>query len=143
MAVLRTRYSRKLSSIERLSLVLNEFCNYNVDAIVEGYGSLSVDTLRRAVQEAAAANPGSRVRLRGFLGLSRWVDSGIAPEVQEVHAPEWDGRSNRDAPFLEQRFDPLAGGPICSVFFVPGSPTRPARIVFRTLHAAIDGRSMM
>jgi hypothetical protein len=140
MAIPRTRYSRKLSSIERLSLVLNEFCNYNVDAIVEGHGAMSVDTLRRAVHTAAEANPGSRVRLRGFLGFSRWVDSGLAPEVQEIHAPEWDGRGNRGAAFMEQRFDALAGGPICRVLYLPGNP---ARIIFRTLHAAIDGRSLM
>jgi hypothetical protein len=140
MAIWHKRYSRKVSPIERASLVLNDFCNYNCDIIVEGYGALSVDTLRRAVQKAAQANPGSRVRLRGVLGFSRWVDSGIAPEVQEVRASAWDGRSERGAAFLEERFDALAGGPICRLVYVRGSP---ARIVFRALHAAVDGRSLL
>jgi hypothetical protein len=92
------------------------------------------------VEKAAQANPGSRVRLRGVLGFSRWVDSCIAPEVREIHAPAWDGRSERGAAFLEERFDALAGGPICSVLYVRGSP---AHIVFRALHAAVDGRSLL
>jgi hypothetical protein len=140
MAIWHKRYSRKLSPIERASLVLNDFCNYNCDIVIEGHGALSVDTLRSAVEKAAQANPGSRVRLRGVLGFSRWVDSGIAPEVQEVRASSWDGRSERGAEFLEERFDALAGGPICKLLYVHGSP---AHIVFRALHAAVDGRSLL
>jgi hypothetical protein len=140
MAIWKGRYSRKLSPIERASLVLNEFCNYNCDIIVQGYGALSVDTLRDAVEKAAQANPGSRVRLRGILGFSRWVDSGIAPEVQEVHASAWDGHSEHGAAFMNERFDALSGGPICRVLYVRG---RPSHIVFRALHAAVDGRSIL
>jgi hypothetical protein len=140
MAIWHERYTRKLSPIERASLVLNEFCNYNCDIVVEGHGGLSVETLRSAVEKAAQANPGSRVRLRGVLGFSRWVDSGVVPEVQEVRASSWDGRSERGAAFLEERFDALAGGPVCKLVYVRGSP---ARIVFRALHAAVDGRSLL
>jgi hypothetical protein len=140
MAIWHKRYTRKLSPIERASLVLNEFCNYNCDIIVEGHGALSVDTLRNAVEKAAQANPGSRVRLRGVLGFSRWVDSGIAPEVREVWASSWDGRSEHGAAFLEERFDALAGGPVCKLLYVRGNPSR---IVFRALHAAVDGRSLL
>jgi hypothetical protein len=140
MAIRHKRYTRKLSPIERASLVLNDFCNYNCDIVVRGHGALSVDTLRSAVEKAAQANPGSRVRLRGVLGFSRWVDSGIAPEVQEVRDSAWDGHSERDAAFLEERFDALAGGPICRLLYVRGSP---AHIVFRALHAAVDGRSLL
>jgi hypothetical protein len=140
MAIRHKRYTRKLSPIERASLVLNDFCNYNCDIVVRGHGALSVDTLRSAVEKAAQANPGSRVRLRGVLGFSRWVDSGIAPEVQEVRDSVWDGHSERDAAFLEERFDALAGGPICRLLYVRGSP---AHIVFRALHAAVDGRSLL
>ena len=140
MSIWQRRYSRKLSPIERASLALNEFCNYNVDLVVEGYGTLPLEALRRAVEKTAEANPGSRVRLRGALGFCRWVDSGTAPEVREIHAPTWDARSERGASFMDEGFDALGGGPICRMLYVPGSP---ARIVFRGLHAAIDGRSML
>lgn len=140
MAIWHRRYTRKLSPIERAALALNEFCNYNCDIVIEGHGALSVDTLRAAVEKAARANPGSRVRLRGVLGFSRWVDCGIAPQVQEIRDSSWDGRSERSAGFMEERFDALAGGAICKLLYVRGNP---ARIVFRTLHAAVDGRSLL
>lgn len=140
MTMLQKRYARKLSAIERASLALNEHCKYNVEIVVEGEGALSIGSLRRAVEAASQMNPGSRVRLRGGLGFARWVESGIPPVVHEKPAPAWDARSERGAPFLEEKFDALGGGPVCDVVFVPG---RPARIVFRALHAAVDGRSQL
>lgn len=140
MIMLQRRYARKLSAIERASLALNEHCKYNVEIVVEGDGPLGADTLRRAVGIAAQANPGSRVRLRGALGFARWVDSGIPPVVHERAAPAWSARSELGAPFLDEKFDALAGEPVSDIVFVPG---RPARIVFRALHAAIDGRSQV
>jgi hypothetical protein len=139
MAIWQSRYSRKLAAIERASLALNVFCKYNVELVLEGSGTLNTETLRRAVEVAARANPGSRVRLRGMLGFTRWVDSGIAPDVRELPAPGWDARSERGAQLLEEKFDALGGGPICRVIHIPGNP---ARIVFQALHAAVDGRSL-
>src|SRR3981081_3769846 len=140
MGIWHKRYTRKLSPIERASLVLNEFCNYNCDIVIEGHGALSVGTLRPAVAKAPRGDPRRRGRLRGVLGFSRWADSGTAPEVREVRAASWDGRSERGAEFMEERFDALAGGPICKLIYVSGNP---ARIVFRALHAAVDGRSLL
>jgi hypothetical protein len=140
MNIGRTRYTRKLSVMERFALALNEMCNYDVTIAVAGHGTLSVAALRKAVSTAAAANPGCRVRLRGILGWSRWVDSGIDPEVLEVQASNWDGLSQDNAPFLQQRFAPLQGGPICQLVYVHGNPSH---IVFRSSHAAIDGRSLL
>jgi hypothetical protein len=80
-----------------------------------------------------------RVRLHGILGFSRWVDSGITPEVREISAAEWEGYSERGAEFLEERFRPLAGGPVAHVLLVRGNPVR---IVLRVLHAAADGKGL-
>lgn len=133
------RYERKLSPTERYSLVINELYRYNVIAIAEGEGDISLERLRDAVERASAANPGARVRLKSFLGFSKWVDSGIAPVVQEIQAPEWDGFSERGAEFMDGAFTPLNGGPICDVTLVKGQPLR---IVFRVLHAAMDARGV-
>lgn len=133
------RYTRKVSPIERYSLVLNKICPYNVVAVVEGDGDLSVERLRAAVKLAAVANPGMRVRLRSFLGFSKWVDSGIDPQVYEPDMAQWDARSDAGADYLETGFDPLAGDPVCDLLFLRGSPVR---IVFRAAHAAIDGRGV-
>jgi hypothetical protein len=133
----KQRYERKLSALERYNLVINEVVRYNVDGVVEGSGELDVDKWRRAVAIAAEANPGVRVRLRSFLGFSKWVDSGIAPTVEVIDAPNWDGCSEAGAHFLEDKFNPLRGDPVADIKLIPGNP---ARIVFRGLHAAMDAR---
>lgn len=136
------RYVRKVSALERYSLVLNEVYRYHVDGIVEGTGVVDPVALQAAVTRAAAANPAIRVRLRGWLGFSRWVDSGIAPVVHVVPLADWDGRSEQGADCLVQRLDALRGGPVADVLIVPCRDGK-TRLVFRTLHAAIDGRGFM
>lgn len=133
------KYIRPLSAIERYNLVINEVVRYNVDAIVEGEGELDLQKWQQAVDQSAQANPGVRVRLRSFLGFAKWVDSGIAPKVEMISAPDWDGQSEIGAEFLREKFAPLSGGPVCDVKLIPGSP---ARIAFRGLHAAMDARGL-
>lgn len=138
----RGRYSRPVSALERYSLVLHEAYRYHVDGIIEGSGSVSAVALQAAVDLAAAANPAIRVRLRGFLRYARWVDSGIAPRVRLLPPSDWDGNSEQNAPYLLERLQPLRGGPVADVLIVPGSDGK-TRLVFRTLHAAIDGRGFL
>ncbi|WP_028079811.1 hypothetical protein [Solimonas soli] len=136
------RYQRRVSPLERYSLVINAAYRYHVDGILEGEGEVDPRLLQAAVDRAAAANPAIRVRLRGWLGLSRWVDSGIAPQVRALPRSDWDGNSEQGAPYLDERLDPRRRGPIADVLLVPCRDGR-TRIVFRTLHAAIDGRGCM
>lgn len=135
----KKRYQRKLSAIERYNLVINSLFRYNVEGLVAGNGHVDPDQWRRAVEVAAEANPGVRVRLKSFLGFCKWVDSGIAPEVKVVNAPEWDGMSDKGSEFLQQKFDAKSGGPICDVIIVPGDPSW---IIVRGLHAAMDARGL-
>jgi len=136
------RYVRRVSALERYSLVLNEVYRYHVDGIVEGVGQVDPVALQAAVDQAAAANPAIRVRFRGFLGFSRWVDSGVAPRVRPMPLADWDGNSERGAPFLQERLDALRGGPVADILLVPCTDGK-TRLVFRTLHAAIDGRGFL
>jgi hypothetical protein len=136
------RYVRPVSPLERYSLVLNEAYRYHVDGIVEGSGSIDREQLQQAVERAAAANPAIRVRLRGWLQYARWVDSGIAPKVRLLPLSDWDGRSEQNAPFLLERLRPMRGGAVADVLIVPGRDGK-TRLVFRTLHAAIDGRGFL
>lgn len=137
-----TRYSRPVSPLERFSLGLNETYRYHVDCIIEGIGSVDPVRLQAAVDRAAAANPAIRVRARGWLGFMRWVDSGKAPQVRLLPVSDWDGSSERGAPFLQERLRPLDRGPVADVLVVPGTDGR-TRLVFRSVHAAIDGRGLM
>ncbi len=136
------RYTRKMSATERFSLAINELYRYNIVALIEGTGTLTRQQLQDAVDKAAECNPGARVRLKSFLGFSKWVDSGISPVVYEIQAPDFDCNSERGAEFMEGSFDTLAGGPVCDMYLIPGERTEPKRIVMRVLHAAMDARGL-
>lgn len=132
-----TRYIRRLSGLERYSLALHGAYRYHVDGIIEGIGTVDPVALQAAVDRAAQANPAIRVRLRGALIWSRWVDTGVAPRVRVFPTADWDGDSEHGAPFLDEKLVPRRA--VADVLLVPCRDGR-TRIVFRTLHAAIDGR---
>jgi len=135
------RYHRKVSPLERYWLVLDEIYPCLATGVIEGIGEIDPVRLQQAVDRAAKANPAIRVRLRGFLGFSRWVDSGVAPRVRQMKLSDWRGDSELHAPFLLERFRALRGQPISDVLVVPCTDGK-VRLVFRALHAAIDGRGV-
>jgi len=133
-------YTRTLSFNERMLLVCDELCPPVANQLfLEGEGSFDLERWRQAVAIASKANPGSRLTLKGFLGGSRWVDSGITPHVRLVDGTKWDGTGPDGAPFL---LDPLPyrEGPTCEVVLIEGSPLR---VVFRTHHGVMDGRGTL
>jgi hypothetical protein len=107
--------------------------------VAEGDGTLDVQKWREAVRFASAANPGSRLVLKGHLGASRWVDSGDTPPVTEVDGSSWDGMGPEGAPFLERSLC-IRKGPTCEVLLIKGNPTR---VCFRSHHAVMDGMGML
>jgi len=135
-------YRRSVSPAERAWLVADRlappFCT---QLILEGEGRPDIERWREATERAAAANPSSRVRLRGALGFCRWVDSGIAPPVIEVDAPGWDARSGDGAAFMSRPLD-VREGPTTELIIVRGNVDRgePDRVVLRCHHATTDGR---
>jgi hypothetical protein len=135
-------YVRRVSPTERGMLIIHQVQGFQVDGIVEGRGEIDAAALRAAVARAADANPGVRVRLKGALGFSSWVDSGIPPEVRVMPLSDWDGNSERATDFMSQPFDPLHGGPVAEVLIVPCKDGM-TRLVFRSLHAAVDGRGLI
>ncbi|MBV2235663.1 MAG: hypothetical protein KUL75_08980 [Sterolibacterium sp.] len=132
-------YSRRMSATERFSLAINELYRYNIVALAEGHGSITHKALQDAVIVAAEKNPGARVRLKSFLGFSKWVDSGLAPVVHEIDTPHWDCFSERGAEFMDTPFDALHGDAVCDLYLIPG---KTIRIVVRVLHAAMDARGL-
>lgn len=132
-------YARSMSATERFSLAINELYRYNIVALAEGNGNITRQELQSAVDIAAENNPGARVRLKSFLGFTKWVDSGIAPVVHEIQTPTWDCFSERGADFMEGSFEPLEGRAVCDMYLIPGDTTR---IVARVLHAAMDARGL-
>ena len=135
-------FERRVSPLERGMLALNEIQRFNVEAILEGTGSINIEKLQEAVIEASAANPAVQVRLKGVLGFMKWVDDGQAPSVSVITDNDWDGYSSKGASFLESKFDALGGGSICDVMVIKNKSGDDA-IVFRALHAAMDARGLL
>jgi len=128
------RYSRNVSSNDLLSIAYDRLYPFNNQFVFEGRGVLDKGKWVSAVETASAANPGSRLILKGYPFASRWVDSGITPRVREVDGSRWSGRSSDGAPFLQDRLSPT-DGPTCEVLLIQGNP---ARIIFRTHHGVMD-----
>jgi len=129
-------YHRPLSIIERIWLGIDSaYPPYAVQIVLEGSGHVDEGHFRSAVAEAAEANPGSRLVLKGALHRLHWRDSGINPSVRRVAGNLWDGYTPAHASFF---WDPMPHtGPTSEVLIVDGPVPR---IVFRALHAAMDGR---
>lgn len=129
-------YQRPVSIVERIWLgVDSSFPPYAVQIVLEGSGQLEETHLRSAVAQASQANPGSRLVLKGISRNLYWRDSGISPPVRRVTGDLWDGYTARHASFFSE---PLPHtGPTAEVLVVDGPVPR---LVFRALHAVMDGR---
>jgi len=126
-------YRRRLSPYERLWIAAQTSCGFTM---VEGQGKLSAQKLRAAVDIATAANPGSRLTLKGIGPWSYWEESAVPPSIEEVDGSDWDGWSMDGAPFSDQaHMDPKAS-PSTSYVLIHGPTTR---LVQRTHHATMDG----
>jgi hypothetical protein len=132
-------YTRTMSFNERIFVVADRLHPPIANRFIfEGTGVPDPESWRRAVEIASAANPGSRLVLKGRLGWCRWVDSGVTPPVTEVPgcAP---GGLTEEEPWLRKPLHPETG-PTCDVVLVPGSPMR---VIFRTHHGVMDGRGTL
>jgi hypothetical protein len=103
--------------------------------VLEGTGTMDHDELTDAVARASDANPGCRLILKGALWSCNWQDSGMAPPVRRISGSLWDGYSQDNAPFLNNRLP--CEGPTCEVLWVEGPKPR---LIFRSNHGAMDGR---
>lgn len=134
-------YTRPLSTIERyyVSCDSKHHTPCINQMVVEGSGNIDVKQLRSAVTKASYANPGSRVKLKGHLGFSRWVDSDHSTPLRIVRS-NWDGRSNDNADFLLHPL-PTRTGPTTEVLLVISA--NKYFIIFRTHHGVMDGRGTL
>lgn len=134
-----TTYSRKVSANERLWIIANmvrpPFVN---QFFLEGKGGLNPEKALKALDMSAQANPGSRARLKGFLGTCRWVDSGIRPRYRVMDGSKWSGFDLENAPFINDALSPYEEG--VEFLLLTGDPFR---FGFRANHCLMDGRGMI
>ena len=134
------KYSRPLARSERMWLVACKILPpYVIDIFLEGKGKLDKTLWEDAVYKASEANPGTRLKLKGFLGKSCWVDTEITPEVIEIDGSNWSGFNSEGASFFQRDLSPFKG-PTSEVLLIHGDPPR---ISFRSNHAVMDGRGVL
>jgi NRPS condensation-like uncharacterized protein len=112
------------------SIMVNQFLS-------QGSGTIDKDKLTDALRQAADANPGIKLRLKGFWGWRYWDDQGAYPVVEEIDAPDWDGMSSEHCPRLGQYID-VRKDPLCQASIIYAK--QDVYLLFRTHHAITDGR---
>lgn len=133
-------YTRALSVNERFWLVIDRINPpFSIQVVCEGQGAFDLSKWKKAVEIASAANPGSRLILKGMLSNCRWVDSGISPSVREVDGSSWSGNGPEGAPFLYKPLN-VSRGPTCEVLIIHGNPIR---VAFRVHHGVMDSRGII
>lgn len=130
-------YRRKLSPYERLWLAAQTSCGF---VMVEGRGEISANKLRAAVDIATAANPGSRIALKGVGPWCTWEENDIPPAIEEADGSQWDGSGKTGMPFSDQAHMDPKGAPSTSYVILRGPVTR---LIQRTHHATMDGLGAM
>jgi hypothetical protein len=134
------KFTRELTPTERAYIVNAEICPpFANQIIMEGTGVLDLKLWQKAMEVASAANPGSRLVLKGKLNFTRWVDSGKTPRVREVDGSKWDGNSPENDPCTSDPLDPYEG-PAVELVLIHGDPLR---VAIRAHHAVMDGRGTL
>ncbi|MER2536173.1 MAG: hypothetical protein ABTQ31_13540 [Rhizobiaceae bacterium] len=114
-----------------------------VTLVIEGEGAdFEPDRWREALAVASAANPGSRLRLVGGWWRARWTNDGRPPDLRFMERCDWDGLSQAGAEFIDAEPLSLQAGRTAELILINRSP-RGRLIVFRFLHAVMDGRGAL
>lgn len=134
-------FTKEVSASDRFFAVYNELCPpFIIQLTIEGDGDPDPEALDDALTRATAVNPGSAMRIDQAGAEPMWV-AGPPPPLTVVDVPEWSGdRSSEAAPFLGWRLDAFEG-PCCELVLARGANKR--YLVFRALHAAMDGRGTL
>ena len=93
---------------------------------------------RDAIASTTQANPALRMRWKGILGWSRWVNDGPHPSLRMLDHVDWSLNSSEHMDFLDAWPIDLRHGPVVE-FIVARRPDNRLLVVMRTHHAIMDG----
>ncbi|WP_405889325.1 non-ribosomal peptide synthetase [Streptomyces sp. NBC_00133] len=99
--------------------------------VVEGTGAIDALALSRAVAQASASCPGSRLVRHGRM----WVDSGLPARVVVADGRAFDRSTLTGLPELTGPLAEAEGRSGCEVLLLTGEPST---VVFRASHAVMD-----
>ena len=109
-----------------------------VVCVLRGTGHPDPRAWQRALDIAAAANPGARLRLVGARRDAAWRSDGAPPRLRWLEGNTWDAGSDEGADFIAATALPLRGGPTVELIVAPQAEGR-SLLVLRALHAVMDG----
>lgn len=128
----RTAFRRPVSPTEWSYLAATRLGELLVlQLVVEGTGPIDALELSRAVAQASASCPGSRLVRRGRM----WVGSGLPARIVVADGQAFDRRTLTGLPELTGPLADSEGRPGCEVVLLTGEP---GTVVFRASHAVMD-----
>ncbi len=110
--------------------------------VLRGESAIAPAAWQAALDAAASANPGARLRMVGRARGARWRSDGVGPVVREVDGCDWDRQSKVGAGFLTAKKIDLRRGPVVELMLARQASGQTA-VIFRTLHAVMDGRGAL
>lgn len=109
--------------------------------VLSGEGHLPPDAWQRALNTVVEIHPGLRLRIVGKRSATRWQSDGQPTRLRMIDDPGWDGRSERGSEFIYETRLNLHEGP-ASELIVACQPSGRTLVIFRALHAVVDGRGV-
>ncbi|MFD9825394.1 AMP-binding protein, partial [Streptomyces violascens] len=106
-----------------------------VQLVIEGSGEVDAAALSRAVANASAVCPGSRLVRRG----RTWIDGGRPARITIADGSALDRRTFTGLPELTLPLAEAEGRPACEVLLLTGQP---GTLVFRASHAVMDVKGL-
>src|SRR5262245_7504985 len=129
-----TAFRKEASGVDKFFVALNELRPpFVIQLVLESSSDPAPDELHDALVRTTEANPGSSLWLDES---SHWT-IGPPPTLTVVEAPDFDGESGTDAPFLMWPLD-ARRGPTCELLLVRSKMKR--HLIFRAIHAVMDGQ---
>jgi hypothetical protein len=134
---------RPLSSVERYHASIGTHPDTleegpEVCFVIEARSTIEPAQWQCALEAAAQANPGARLRLHGQRSAAHWRSDGPMPRLRVVENCDWDARSSVGAGFIRGSELSLTQGPTVELVLAPrrdGSTL----LALRTPHAVMDG----
>ncbi len=111
--------------------------------ILDGHGNIDAAELQNAINAASKANPGSHLKLLGNSLNARWSTDGEFAKVREINNSEWDGHSSKGSSFIYEKPLLIRQGISCEFIIVRNTTLNKTFLIFRNLHAVMDGMGCM
>jgi hypothetical protein len=109
---------------------------------LDGQGDIDPEKMQVALRQAAALNPGARLRMHGDGLGCRWSSDGMPTRFRLMDDLAWDGQTEAGAEFITALPLSLREGP-SSELILARRQQGGILLTFRVLHAVMDGMGVL